>query len=493
MLYEGKEIILYGGGRRCIAILGKLREANIGIRAIVDSNESRWGEVLDGIVIQPPFMIGQNLDVVLCITVKTPEEQERIRSDLRKTYGSGFFKEICYEDLEQEAALLIYRAKADQIDFTKRRPHIVFDCTSGLGLGGIEEWTKGLCSDLLMEGFDNIRILTDTGKYQISDKLLDIVDRAFDKERYRSREQKTDCIINYLLDILPVVIVIGKPEFFLNAASLLKQAVPDKVRIISVVHNGEEKIYDFYDRYRDYTDAYVGVSEDIMRDLVERGVPADKVFSITCPVPCDQVLARSYTMDASQPIKIGYAGRVVVLQKRMDLLLKTIEVLENRDVNFCMEIAGDGPYREEMQRIVVEKGLDRHVRFLGVLDREDIPAFWKRQDICVNIADAEGRCISKLEAMASGAVPVMTRTAGNPEDIIEGVNGYMVEIGDYGDMAEKIIFLAGHKEMLPKLGHKAHDTIYPKCRREAHTEFWVKLLSGELCGVKPWTAMISEK
>ena len=330
-----------------------------------------------------------------------------------------------------------------------------------------------------MEGFDNIRILTDTGDYQIPDRLLDIVDGAFDKERYRSREQKTDCIINYLLDLLPVIVVIGKPEIFLEAASLLKKAVPDQVRVISVVHNGEEKIYGFYDQYRDYTDAYVGVSEDIKRDLVERGVPEDRVFSITCPVPCDKVLTRSYTMDAGRPIKIGYAGRVVVLQKRMDLLIKMIEILEDSGVNFCMEIAGDGPYRDEMQRIVMGEGWDRHVCFLGALDRADIPDFWKRQDICVNIADAEGRCISKLEAMAGGAVPVMTRTAGNPEDIMEGVNGYMVEIGDYGGMAEKIIFLAGHREMLPELGLKAHDTIYPKCRREAHTEFWVKLLSGE--------------
>lgn len=480
MLHEGQEIILYGGGRRCMAVLGKLRQAGIGIRAIIDGSESKWGEALDGIVIEPPSVIGWNLDSVLCITVKDPEEQERIRGDLRKIYGGGFFKEISYEELEQEAALLLYRAKADQIDFTKRRPHIVFDCTSGLGLGGIEEWTKGLCLDLLMAGFDNIRILTDAGDYQVPEKLRDIVDREFDKERYRSKEQKIECIIEYLLDLLPVVIVIGKPEIFLEAASLLKQAVPDKVRIISVVHNGEKKIYGFYDQYRDYTDAYVGVSEDIKRDLVKRGVPADMVYSITCPVPCDKVLTRNYTMDAGQPIKIGYAGRVVVLQKRMDLLLKMIEILEDRNVNFCMEIAGDGPYREEMQRIVIEKGWDRNVRFLGVLDREDIPAFWKGQDICVNIADAEGRCISKLEAMAGGAVPVMTRTAGNPEDIVEGVNGYMTEIGDYDDMAEKIIFLAGHREMLPELGMKAHDTIYPKCRREVHTEFWTKLLSDKL-------------
>ncbi len=476
---EGQEIILYGAGRRCIAILGKLRQAGIRIRAIVDGSKPMWGKALEGIVIQPPSVIGQNLDLVLCITVKDSEEQERIRNDLWETYGRGSLKEICYEDLEQEATLLMYRAKADQTDFTKRAPHIVFDCTSGLGLGGIEEWTKGLCLDLLMEGFDNIRILTDTGDYQIPDRLLDIVDGAFDKERYRSREQKTDCIINYLLDLLPVIVVIGKPEIFLEAASLLKKAVPDQVRVISVVHNGEEKIYGFYDQYRDYTDAYVGVSEDIKRDLVERGVPEDRVFSITCPVPCDKVLTRSYTMDAGRPIKIGYAGRVVVLQKRMDLLIKMIEILEDSGVNFCMEIAGDGPYRDEMQRIVMGEGWDRHVCFLGALDRADIPDFWKRQDICVNIADAEGRCISKLEAMAGGAVPVMTRTAGNPEDIMEGVNGYMVEIGDYGGMAEKIIFLAGHREMLPELGLKAHDTIYPKCRREAHTEFWVKLLSGE--------------
>lgn len=89
MLHEGQEIILYGAGRRCIAILGKLRQAGIRIRAIVDGSKPMWGKALEGIVIQPPSVIGQNLDLVLCITVKDSEEQERIRNDLWVSHDYG--------------------------------------------------------------------------------------------------------------------------------------------------------------------------------------------------------------------------------------------------------------------------------------------------------------------------------------------------------------------------------------------------------------------
>lgn len=55
-------------------------------------------------------------------------------------------------------------------------------------------------------------------------------------------------------DLLPVIVITGKPEFFIEAADLLKQIAPDKIRIISVIHGGEEQLYQMYDKYAAYTD-----------------------------------------------------------------------------------------------------------------------------------------------------------------------------------------------------------------------------------------------
>lgn len=147
-------------------------------------------------------------------------------------------------------------------------------------------------------------------------------------------------------------------------------------------------------------------------------------------------------------------------------MLKVIEELERKGVSYFFEIAGDGFYKAEIEKRVLDAGWDKHVCFIGVLGREWIPAFWRKQDIYVNIADSEGRSISQLEAMANGAVPVVTCTSGTREDISDGENGYLVEIGNYEKIAGRIAYLAEHRELLPDFGQKAHDAIYPKCQKE---------------------------
>lgn len=477
MLHAGQDIILYGSGRRCARILPLLTRAGVSIKAVIDSGQAKQGTWIENLEVQAPSVLREYKDTVLCITVADPVEQEQIRAALQREYGYDLAYEIRYDDLMLASVLLIQKIKTERIDCTEGcEPHIVFDCGSGLGLGGIEEWTKGLCTELLKQGFDNLHIFTDTGKYQVQNVLLPVVDQVLDKNKLRFREEILECIMDYLTDLLPVTVIAGKPESFLEAADLLKQIAPDKIRIISVIHGGEEHLYKLYDKYMANTDFFVTVSEDIKRDLMARGVAKERIASITCPVACEEKTERAYTTDANLPVRIGYAGRIVITQKRMDLMLRVIEVLEKREVPYLFEIAGDGSYKAEMEEKVTASGWSEHVRFVGLLSREHIPEFWRRQDIYVNIADSEGRSISQLEAMVNGAVPVVTCTSGTREDICDGDNGYLVEIGNYEKIADRIVHLAKHRELLPEFGRKAHDTVYPKCRKEIHTGFWEDLL-----------------
>ena len=79
--------------------------------------------------------------------------------------------------------------------------------------------------------------------------------------------------------------------------------------------------------------------------------------------------------------------------------------------------------------------------------------------------------------MGNGAVPVVTATSGVKEDITDDENGYIVPIGDYNAMAERIGYLASHRERLRTMGKLAHDVVYPKSRIESHLEFWKGILS----------------
>ena len=156
----------------------------------------------------------------------------------------------------------------------------------------------------------------------------------------------------------------------------------------------------------------------------------------------------------------------------LPIFLKLFAVLAKREIAFEVELAGDGPSMTEMERWVQASGLQEKVRFLGSLDRSQISRFWKRQDVCVNLSDSEGRCISIIEAMGSGAVPVVTETSGVREDIENDVNGYIVPIGDYQLAASKIEYLFRHKSRLKEMGKLAHDSVFPKSLMGPHLQLW---------------------
>jgi colanic acid/amylovoran biosynthesis glycosyltransferase len=55
------------------------------------------------------------------------------------------------------------------------------------------------------------------------------------------------------------------------------------------------------------------------------------------------------------------------------------------------------------------------------------------------------------QALACGLAVITTRHSGLPEQVIDGVNGYLVDEGDWQALAERIVHLANHPELLPAM------------------------------------------
>lgn len=56
--------------------------------------------------------------------------------------------------------------------------------------------------------------------------------------------------------------------------------------------------------------------------------------------------------------------------------------------------------------------------------------------------------------MATGLPVITTRHSGLPEQVTDGANGFLVEEGDYHALAEKILHLAEHPELLPAMSEE---------------------------------------
>jgi colanic acid/amylovoran biosynthesis glycosyltransferase len=60
------------------------------------------------------------------------------------------------------------------------------------------------------------------------------------------------------------------------------------------------------------------------------------------------------------------------------------------------------------------------------------------------------------QALACGLAVITTRHSGLPEQVVDGVNGYLVDEGDWRALAERIVHLATHPEVLPAMSEAGH-------------------------------------
>ena len=109
-------------------------------------------------------------------------------------------------------------------------------------------------------------------------------------------------------------------------------------------------------------------------------------------------------------------------------------------------MVGDGGERSECEQLARDLGVNDNVRFLGKQDA--IEEILSVSDLFLMPSESESFGLAALEAMAC-KVPVISSNAGGlPELNVEGVTGFLKEIGDVNGMAESAIYILSDEERL---------------------------------------------
>jgi glycosyltransferase involved in cell wall biosynthesis len=107
---------------------------------------------------------------------------------------------------------------------------------------------------------------------------------------------------------------------------------------------------------------------------------------------------------------------------------------------------GDGPERQNAERLCRDLGLGNEVRFLGKQDAiEELLAIC---DLFIMPSESESFGLAALEAMACEVPVVSSNGGGLPEVNIHGVTGFLSEVGDVDEMAQYAIQLLSDDAML---------------------------------------------
>ncbi len=204
-----------------------------------------------------------------------------------------------------------------------------------------------------------------------------------------------------------------------------------------------------------YTDCLITInSEDYeiaKRDFIKTG----EILHVNgVGVELDRFRAKSESEKTQLREKYGYNNDTFLMiypadfcyRKNQIMLMHMIERLTEKHKNVKLLLPGLQDGAEECVQYCKTHGLGEYVEFLGY--RRDIYDFAGMCDLSLSSSRQEGLPINLIEAMALGNPIVATDVRGNNDVVENGVNGYLVKLNDYDDMAEKISALIDDRELL---------------------------------------------
>jgi glycogen synthase len=148
-------------------------------------------------------------------------------------------------------------------------------------------------------------------------------------------------------------------------------------------------------------------------------------------------------------------GRMVP-EKGFDLAIAGFAAVHPRFPNATLSLAGDGPERRGLERLVSTLRLGDAVRFLGWLTPEAKRRALEQADIVVVPSRwEEGFGLVALEAAMHGRPVIAARSGGLPEVVADGDSGVLVERESVDALAAAMDALLAHPERVRVLGRSA--------------------------------------
>lgn len=118
-----------------------------------------------------------------------------------------------------------------------------------------------------------------------------------------------------------------------------------------------------------------------------------------------------------------------------------------------LHIVGEGPLQYDMVTLVDQLGIEKNVQFLGI--RSDIGALIASSDLFLLPSQQESFGLVALEAMACGVPVIASSVGGLPEVIEDGKSGFLFQVGNVEEAAEKAVRILKDKELYHSIREQA--------------------------------------
>lgn len=316
---------------------------------------------------------------------------------------------------------------------------------------------------------------------------------------YKQKSRSDMSVVNRLVDEInqgyDIVHCHGARANFI--AMFLKRKI--KTPLITTVHSDYKLDFkdNFYKRLVYTTlnsfalkrfDNYIAISDSFKEMLVERGFKSEEIFVAYNGIdldatpqltPKDEFLSR-FNIDAKGKTIVGIIARLDLVKDHETFIKAAKALLKERD-DIIFLIAGDGNDESKLKSLVLDLGIQDNVHFLGYVT--DSNSFFNAIDINVLTSISESFPYVILEG-ARMMKPVVTTDVGGISKLIkDGYNSYLIDVGDYESLKNRIIQLVENKDIINEMGRNLYNDVKANFSYDSmaktHLEIYGKLIKRE--------------
>lgn len=209
----------------------------------------------------------------------------------------------------------------------------------------------------------------------------------------------------------------------------------------------------------DKVDAFIAPSLFLRRKMIEGGVAPERIHYIPHFIKADD-----YTPHYQNDGYLLFFGQLITV-KGLDVLLKAMQELPKTR----LVVAGRGADKERYETYAREHNLN--VSFVGFQSGDALRKLVQNSlAVVVPSVWYENLPYTILEAFAYGKPVIASRLGGMAELVADGETGYLFEVGNPQDLAEKIRMALANSAKLPEMGHIAREKIEREFSPGLHLE-----------------------
>ena len=298
---------------------------------------------------------------------------------------------------------------------------------------------------------------------QLSESIIEAIKEKNIPIVFTAHDVQAVCPAITMLDNNKEICELCKKGKYINC---IKKGCVKNSKLKSILGAVEAEYYRIKKVYDKKISYIITPSEFYKQKLIEDGIKENKIGAIH-----NFIDVREYNLQIEDEGYGLYVGR---------LSKEAFSSLQNKK----LYIAGDGPEKEKIEKIIKDRHLEENIKLLGYLNQNQVKEYIRKSRFVVVPSIWYENCpYSVLETLAIGKPVIGANIAGIPELVQDKVNGLTYQYDDIRELEEKMKLLFENKELADEYGRNAKNIAKKEYSKNEYynkiIKIYEKLIRGE--------------